>query len=67
MQRSSSRCETQQQRARRKLVLRIILDDLGLRARGADFLLADVAFNRAAKGMAAKFKFARRQLPPDFR
>ena len=67
MQRSSSGAETQQQRARLILVLRIILDDLGLRARVADFLLADVAFNRASKGVAAEFKFARRDLPLDFR
>ena len=47
--------------------MRIIFDDFSFRARVADFLLADVAFNRAAKGVAAEFKFARRQLPPDFR
>ncbi len=67
MQRSSSGGETQQQRARRILVLRIIFDDFGFRARIPDFLLADVALNRPAKSVAAEFKFARRQLPLDCR
>lgn len=66
MQRASSRGEAQQQRARRILVLRIILDDLGLRTRRADFLLADVPFHHPAEGVAAEIKFARRQLPLDF-
>jgi len=67
MQRSSSGGEAQQQCARRILVLRIIFDDFRFRARVSDFLFADVAFNRAAKSVAAEFKFARRQLPLDFR
>ena len=67
MQRSSSGGEAQQQCARRILVLRIILDDLGVHTSVAYFLLADVAFHHPAKGVAAEIKFTRRQLPPDFR
>ena len=66
MQRPSSRGKTQQQRARRILVRRIIFDDLRPGSRRADFRLADVPLHRAPESMTAELIFARRQLPLNF-
>jgi hypothetical protein len=62
MQWASSFCETQQQGARRILVVGIILDDLGPHTGFANFLLADVPFNRAVKRMLAELEQAGGQL-----
>jgi len=53
MQSASNRSKSQQQRAGRILVVGIVLDDLGFCSRVADFLLADVPLNDAAKRVPA--------------
>jgi len=62
MQWASTRSKSQQQRAGRILVVGIVLDDLGFCSRVTDFLLADVAFNHAAKRVPAELKTTLRQL-----
>ncbi len=62
MQRPSMRSKTQQQRARRIFVRRIILDHLGFRARLTNFHFTYIALHHAPEGVAAEFKFSSRQL-----
>jgi len=62
MQWPSSRRETQQQRTRRIFVFRVILDHFRFCAGIANFLFADVSFNRSSKSVTAEFKFSSRQL-----
>src|SRR3990170_2516198 len=58
MQRASSHGETQQQGARRIFVVGIMLDDLGQHTGFANFLLADVSFNRAVESGAGELEVA---------
>src|SRR5260370_41589289 len=62
MQWPSSRRETQEQGARGILVLGIILDHLGLRARLTNLLFADIALHHAPASVTTEFKLPSGQL-----
>jgi hypothetical protein len=62
VQRPSTGREPKQQRARRVFVLGIIFDNLGVSARLANFLFADIPFHHTSEGMTTELELPSSEL-----